>query len=333
MTRSSALKKKVVIKESTSKPRSLLPTFLRATQDDFDDVCDDMIGSAAVTSKRHSTNSATKQNRHDDSANQSEKKVRWQQDQGQNVDIVKTEVRPRSAFTSLQKSKEVRKRQSFGSSVKQTTVTSASSTLPFKEKKTNTTSSVVARASKAEVPTAQKLSSSKEAKKRVSSGMLPQERLSKVSYSTLPLKKKKTNIASLVVTRPPKADIPTEQVLSTSKDAKMRPSSHQSSGLLPLVRYSKIDSSTLPLKEKKANISSSVVARSSKAVATTAQVLSTSKEAKKRASSRQASEMLSQERSSQVRRRKRSLSGATSGAAKPSLCDYDEVDYDFNFTK
>lgn len=114
-----------VIQESTSKPRALLTTFVRASQSDDKDDENYSINHDEdyESSKKCNTNNLRASVHPDDWTNHSEKKVRWQQDSVKLKDIQKTKRNEtkkhiETAYSSLQKSKGSLLRHSFGSSDK-----------------------------------------------------------------------------------------------------------------------------------------------------------------------------------------------------------------------
>ena len=115
----------ILKQESTSKPRALLTTFVRASQGvDKENEYDGCTNKGEYASSKNSTAKKSRtSHRPDDWTHHSEKKVRWQQDNAKLEDIKKpkgpeSKNHTETAFSSLQKSKGSVIRQSFGSSDK-----------------------------------------------------------------------------------------------------------------------------------------------------------------------------------------------------------------------
>jgi hypothetical protein len=114
-----------LIQESTSKPRALLTTFVRASQnEDKENEHDSHLNSDAFEYSRSSNAKYSREAFHaEDWTHHSEKKVRWQQDDIKPIDIKKTKrteakKNTETTYTSMQKAKGASKRQAFGSSDK-----------------------------------------------------------------------------------------------------------------------------------------------------------------------------------------------------------------------
>ena len=119
-------KQGTLMHESTSKPRALLTTFVRASQSDDKENKNegypngDAVDNSKISKSKYSKTAFLT----DDWTHHSEKKVRWQQDDLKLSDVNKMTKRTEAqkgtetAFSSMQKAKGSLKRQSFGSSNK-----------------------------------------------------------------------------------------------------------------------------------------------------------------------------------------------------------------------